>query len=98
MRLLRLEAMTNLRPSKGPLEEQSVRAMDGAADLHGCVVPLRSGWPFLAFAPNSQLFPLNKRLSHPSHTSTINNTAFQNIHLSLFAILNQCHNTTGGEH
>ncbi|MBK0096530.1 hypothetical protein IBT49_11130 [Erwinia sp. S63] len=54
MRLLRVEAMTNLRPSKGPLEEQSVRAMDGAADLHGCVIPLRSGGPLMGMAPNSQ--------------------------------------------
>jgi hypothetical protein len=36
---------------KGQPEEQSVRAIDGEADLHGCRVSLRSGWPFLAFAP-----------------------------------------------
>jgi hypothetical protein len=28
--------------------------MDGAADLHGCVIPLRSGGPLMGMAPNSQ--------------------------------------------
>ncbi|KGT89926.1 hypothetical protein [Enterobacter cancerogenus] len=90
MRLLRVEAMTHLRPSKGPLEEQSVRAMDKnagsvfeqcealarlrvspmdganirAADLHGCVIPLRSGGPLMGMAPNSQ---------HPTHSTAATN-------------------------
>ncbi|MXP61618.1 hypothetical protein FD744_24840 [Pantoea sp. Taur] len=28
--------------------------MDGPADLQGCVLSLRSGWPVLALAPNQQ--------------------------------------------
>jgi len=43
-----------LKARAGQPEEQSVRAKDGAADLHGCVLSLRSGWPVLALAPNPQ--------------------------------------------
>ncbi|MGK3113285.1 hypothetical protein [Candidatus Pantoea formicae] len=52
-RLLKQQRL-QLKDRTGQPEEQSVRAKDGAADLHGCVLSLRSGWPVLALAPNSQ--------------------------------------------
>ncbi|ALV91506.1 hypothetical protein QU24_00860 [Pantoea rodasii] len=36
-----------LRSRKAASEERSVRGMDGAADLQGCVLPLRSDAAFL---------------------------------------------------
>jgi hypothetical protein len=58
-----------LKARTGQPEEQSVRAKDGAADLHGCVLSLRSGWPVLALAPNSQ-----RQLTHSDNqpAATIN--------------------------
>ncbi|WP_211280925.1 hypothetical protein, partial [Pantoea rodasii] len=48
---------------EGQCEERSVRAMDGAADLQGCVYPSRSDWPSLSVAPSIQ------QQVHPSNSN-----------------------------
>ncbi|MCA1176052.1 MULTISPECIES: hypothetical protein [unclassified Pantoea] len=51
-----------MKDREGQCEELSVRAMDGAADLQGCVNPSRSDWPSLSIAPSPQrqLHPANR--------------------------------------
>ncbi len=51
---------------KGLPEEQSVRARDGEPSLQGCVIPLRSGRPFLHAAPSCRTVPALP----PRHTPT----------------------------